>query len=73
MADDEERASLWSIYFALRSLKTPPPFLLETEQTLRRHLYGGQSPEETEPPPKPQRKPKRRRPSHLSVVIGGGV
>jgi len=74
MASEEERAQLWSIYFALRSLKAPPPCLVGTRAALREHLRATRPPsrEEAQPAPTPQGKTKRRRPSHLSV-IGGGV
>ncbi len=74
MGDPEcaERAQLWSVYFAMRGLIEPPPFLASAQRSLWCYLDQlPDPPEEAQPPPKPQRKPKRRRRSHLSVIGGG--
>jgi len=36
--DEPERAQLWSVYFGLRSLSHPPPFLVVAQQELWRYL-----------------------------------
>jgi hypothetical protein len=51
-----ERARLWAVYFSLRSIEHPPPFLLQAEQHLHRHLREGVSPD---PPPPPKGRPSR--------------
>jgi hypothetical protein len=45
---EHERAQLWALYFQLRSLAEPPPFLRRTAAELRRHL--GVDGSEPEPP-----------------------
>lgn len=37
-----EEAQLWGIYFGMRAVKHPPPFLRQAQQQLRQHLYRDQ-------------------------------
>ncbi len=44
---DHDRAQLWALYFGLRALKEPPPFLQRTREELRWHLESGSQPPPT--------------------------
>ena len=59
MEDDAEReeAQLWALYFGMRGLKNPPPFLRSAQADLRRHL------DDLDPPLPPG--PPRQRRLHL--------
>jgi hypothetical protein len=65
---ERERAQLWAVYFGLRALRNPPPYLRQARLHLHRHLGAGQGPPLGHGPARPGR--PRLQGQHLTLVGG---